>query len=499
MDEIPITPRPVEPFQHVIGEERTELFADALATARRCLLGATVWHVNSTSTGGGVAEMLQSVLSYPASAGVDVRWLVIEGGEAFFELTKRLHHLLHGGPGDGGPLGDAQRRLYEKTLAIDQQPLTERVRPGDVVVLHDPQVLGLSSSLARAGARVVWSCHIGADAANGHTRRAWEFLSPYLAGTDAQTFTRRQYRWEGLVRSKAMVIAPCIDAFATKNRPLDGSDATAILDAAGIIPADRASRSPAWLRDGGTRVPVTHRATMIEDEPIRGDRPIVCQVSRWDPLKDHIGLMHAFVSRVRDDLGAQLVLAGPALGSVADDPEANRTLETLVSQWSRLAAAGRRRVHICSVPMDDVEENALVINALQRRSDVIAQKSLAEGFGLTVAEALWKGRPTLGSRVGGIQDQIKHHESGMLVDPADPKDVGSAVNALLSDPAAAAKMGEAGRREVIDKYLAPSYLLKQFDLVRKLAAERRREARADGQNARVSVASADGPACTRSM
>jgi trehalose synthase len=460
MDEIPITPRSIEPFAQVIGGARTRRFRSVLAAARGRLGPARVWHVNSTSAGGGVAEILQSVLSYPASAGIDVRWLVIEGSNAFFELTKGIHHLLHGRPGNGGPLGDEQRELYEQTLARDQPALADRIRPGDVVVLHDPQVLGLARCLTNVGACVIWSCHIGADDANEHTRRAWDFLSPYVRETAVQTFTRAQYRWEGIDESTVTVIPPCIDAFAAKNRPLDDCEVTAILEDSGII------------RGQAAHAPEIRRARMVEDEAIPRCAPVVCQVSRWDPLKDHAGLMHAFVSHVREDLGSQLVLAGPAPGAVEDDPEAHETFERLVEDWGALAADARQRVHICSVPMDDVEENALVVNALQRRSAVVVQKSLAEGFGLTVSEAMWKGRPTVCSGVGGIQDQIDSHASGVLVDPTDPKDVGSAITSLLSDSVTAAKMGQAGRRRVIDDYLVPSYLHRQLALICELVEPR---------------------------
>jgi trehalose synthase len=458
----------VEPFAQVIGEQQLHRFVDALESARNRLDGATVWHINSTAAGGGVAEMLQSVLSYPAAAGIEVRWLVVEGSQAFFDLTKRIHHLLHGSRGDDGQLGEDQRKLYEKVLTGEGEALDGKIRPGDVVVLHDPQVLGLAPRLASLGALVIWSCHIGADRANRETRRAWEFLLPYVAETAAQSFTRRQYRWDDLASSGMAVIPPCIDVFATKNQSLDDAAVTAILDAGGIIPCPGAAQSPAFLRRDGSRGSVTHRAQMLEDEPLVGSAPIVCQVSRWDPLKDHLGLMRAFVSHVRPELGAQLVLAGPSSGSVDDDPEADESFRELAGDWEALAADARRRVHICSLPMDDVEENGAVVNALQRRSDVVVQKSLAEGFGLTVAEAMWKGRPTIGSRVGGIQDQIEPGASGLLVDPTDPADFGSALGTMLSDHAATAKMAAAGRRRVIENYLTPSYLTRQFELIRSV-------------------------------
>jgi trehalose synthase len=165
---------------------------------------------------------------------------------------------------------------------------------------------------------------------------------------------------------------------------------------------------------------------------------------------------------------AQLLLAGPESQSIDDDPEAAETVSELVRCWGQLPDDARRRVHICSIPMDDVEENAAVVNALQRRADVVVQKSLAEGFGLTVAEAMWKGRPTVGSRVGGIQDQIESGRSGLLVDPSDAIEIGSAITSVLEDASTAAELGQAGRWRVVENYLAPSLLTRQFALIRQV-------------------------------
>jgi trehalose synthase len=468
MDDVTITPRSVDSFAPLIGARRMDQLVSALAEARERLDGATVWHVNSTSAGGGVAEILQSVLSYLRGADIDVRWLVIDGSEAFFELTKRIHHLLHGSPGDDGPLDAEQRELYERTLRNEEKTLTTLVRPGDVVILHDPQVLGLAPCLATLGAPVIWSCHIGADRPNRETRRAWNFLAPYVAETNAQSFTRMQYRWDTIAPSTVAVIPPCIDAFAPKNQPLENGNVGAILDASGIIPHPERTGSPAFLRKDGSRGRVARRAQMIEDEHLVPDAPVVCQVSRWDPLKDHLGVMRAFVSHISPECQAQLVLAGPSTESVDDDPETRETFVELIKAWESLPNDDRRRVHLCSVPMDDIEENAATVNALQRRSDLIVQKSLAEGFGLTVAEAMWKGRPTVGSRVGGIQDQIEPGRSGLLVDPSDPSEFGAAVTSVLADPTGAARMGQAGRRRVIENYVAPTYLINQFALIAQL-------------------------------
>jgi len=459
MDEIPINPRPTDGFVEIIGQERTQQLAEALAVTRDLLGGATVWHVNSTAAGGGVSEMLQSVLSYPAAAGIRVRWIVIE----------RLHHLLHGSAGDGGQLGDEEHRLYERTIGPEERPLTTLVRAGDLVVLHDPQVLGLARCLSVRGATVIWSCHVGADEPNHETRRAWEFLLPYLTPTAAQTFTRAQYRWETLDPARVAVIPPCIDAFATKNKRLDDTAVGEILNAAGLVRDPQAGESAEFPRQDGSTGRVRNRVRMVQDAPLDPEAPIVCQISRWDPLKDHAGVMRAFAACVPPELGAQLVLAGPSPDSVDDDPESKETLAEIVATRDDLPPERRQRVHICSVPMDDLEENAAIINALQRRSGVIVQKSLAEGFGLTVAEAMWKGTPTIGSRVGGIQDQIESGESGLLVDPRSDDELGSAIESLLSKPAAAAEMAENARQRVAERYLAPSYLIAQQSLIRRVA------------------------------
>lgn len=468
MDEVTLTPRAADGFAQIIGEKRAEEFTSMLARVRERLGGNTVWHVNSTATGGGVAEMLQSVLSYPLAAGIDVRWVVVGGNDAFFEVTKRIHHLLHGSSGDGGALGEEERRIYESTLQPEVESLLQRVQPNDVVVLHDPQTLGLAVELADRCALNIWACHVGADEPNDETRRAWRFLDPYVRKTVAQVFSRQQYAWEGLDMARVSVIPPCIDAFAPKNVYLDDEQVRAILAAAGVVGEAPPGEPPRFARLEGGEGRIEHRVELTEEEPIPADAPIVCQVSRWDPLKDHLGIMRAFSAHVPEELGAHLVLAGPSPESVGDDPEGQRTLDEIISGWHELDPPARKRVHVCCVPMEDPEENAVIINALQRRSAVVVQKSLAEGFGLTVAEAMWKGRPTLGSRVGGIQDQIDPDETGLLVDPEDPEEFGAAVSELLRDPDKAARLGKAAQQHVTDEYLAPTYLGRQFSLIEEL-------------------------------
>ena len=194
------------------------------------------------------------------------------------------------------------------------------------------------------------------------------------------------------------------------------------------------------------------------------EKPVVVHVSRWDSLKDPIGTIEAFVANVALRTEAHLVLAGPDVTSVADDPEGLQVLEQCVSRWSNLAPEVRRRVHLAALPMDDPDENAAIVNALQRRATVVVQKSLAEGFGLTVAEAMWKGRPVVASGIGGIQEQIVDGESGILVAPRNLEAFGDAIVYLLSDPIAAARMGAAAQERVRGSFLGPRHLGQYLDL-----------------------------------
>jgi len=197
---------------------------------------------------------------------------------------------------------------------------------------------------------------------------------------------------------------------------------------------------------------------------------MVVQVSRWDRLKDPVGVLQGVADHVADHLGAHLVLAGPAADSVHDDPEGQQVLQQVQQAWSRLPRSKRARVHLACLPMDDLEENGAIVNALQRRADVIVQKSLAEGFGLTVTEAMWKARPIVASRVGGIQDQITHGRSGLLVDdPNDLRSFGGAVQTLLADRERALQMGAEADRRVCDDYLAPRRLTQEMDLIEQVA------------------------------
>ncbi len=452
-------------FEAILDLARWRGFERTLRRGAAMMEGRTLVHVNSTMTGGGVAELLSSVLGYLLGADIRSRWLVVEGTEEFFVLTKRIHHLLHGKEGDGGDLGDAEADLYRSVLATELDPLADHIKPGDVVVLHDPQVVGLAPPLRDLGAHVIWNCHVGADVPNEHSRRAWDFLLPAASKAEAQVFSRTQYAWEGLDTSRVVVIPPCIDAFSPKNQAMAPDQIGGILAATGLT-GEPAIGDAAFTRVDGSPGRVRHTTRLIEECPLPVDAPLVTQISRWDPLKDHAGVARSFAEAVPPELGAHLVLAGPSPEAVADDPEGSTTLDELRECIASLDGPIRSRVHVACMPMQDIEENAAIVNALQRHSDVIVQKSLAEGFGLTVAEAMWKGRPTVASAVGGIRDQISDGVSGVLVeDPEDARGFGVAISGLIRDREAAAALGTSARASVVDNFLAPRYLGRYLDLV----------------------------------
>jgi trehalose synthase len=466
MHEVPVVPRTGDGFTQLVAPDQRARYRDAVARARAALGDRSLWHVNSTAEGGGVAELLRSCLGYLRDAGIDTRWLVFDGDPPFFDMTKRIHNRLHGDLGDGGPLGNEERERFEAVARRNLREATTLINEGDVVVLHDPQPLGLVPGLVAHGARVIWTCHVGVDTANDVSRSAWDFLRGYLDAAHAWTFTRNAYVWEGLDARRVALIPPCIDGLSLKNVDLEPAQRESILDAAGVVePAMEGL--PTFIRGDLAVGTVVNRADMVEDAPVPAGAPLVLQVSRWDRLKDPLGVLRGFAESGGLD-HAHLMLAGPAPSSVADDPEAEQVLTEMHAAWNDLRRDVRPRVHLANIPTEDVEENAVIVNALQRRADVVVQKSLAEGFGLTVTEAMWKSRPVVASRVGGIQDQIDDGTSGVLVDPRDLTAFSNAVRDLLKDPARSASMGAAARERVRDRYLTPDYLCAYLDLIARL-------------------------------
>jgi trehalose synthase len=460
---------PLERYAQLLSAERLVQIMARVANLRARLEGRVVWNVSSTAAGGGVAEMVRSILSYARGAGVDARWVVIEAPTEFFRVTKRLHNALHGSVGDGSDIGDAERRLFEHVGATNAAELAPRVRSRDVVIVHDPQPAAMIAALLERGAYVIWRCHIGDDQLNDEVERGWQFLAPYVRGAHAYVFSRASYvPTHHIEPSRVTVIAPTIDPFSAKNQPLDDQSVLAILARARLVQSAVDASVATFTREDGSLSRVDNWATVVrESAPPPETTPLVVQVSRWDQLKDPSGVVEGF-SRIDEAAirGAHLVLAGPNTKGVADDPESDAVLAAVTARWRQLPVEMRRRIHLASLPTFDIEENAAIVNALQRHATVIVQKSLHEGFGLTVTEAMWKSRPVVASAVGGIQDQIDDGIDGLLLEDATDLDgFAAAIARLFAHPDEAQRMGVRGHARVLERSLALSSLLRYGALI----------------------------------
>lgn len=477
LEEVEIGARSPERFRDVLGE-RYRTIELGIERARDLFAGRAVWHVNSTARGGGVVELLHSLLAYARGAGVDTRWKVIGGDADFFAVTKRIHNHLHGVAGDGGELGEAERHTYERTLAPAAVELAGMVRPDDVVFLHDPQTAGMVDAMRATGAVVVWRCHVGLDLPNETARGAWDFLRPYIQDADAFVFSRRAFVWDHLDRDRIWLVAPSIDAFSPKNQDLSAENVRSIMQRIGL--ADGAAPGSAlFLRSDGTPGRVDRCADLYQEGLIPEDALLITQVSRWDRLKDPLGVLRGFADGFADRDDVHLLLAGPSVAAVADDPEGAGVLAEVIAAWRDLDDGVRARAHLACLPMDDAQENAAMVNAIQRRSDVIVQKSLAEGFGLTIAEAMWKERPVVASGRGGIQDQITDGESGILLsDPEDLEHFAAALRTLIDDPALRERLGRVARERVAEGFLGTRHLMQYLNLLTGLLQVRSSSGRA---------------------
>jgi len=471
--EVRVGVRPLEQFRPLVPAEHMREAIKIAFRSRDRLAKRVFWNINSTAVGGGVAEMLPSLCAYARSIGIDTRWMVIDGDPDFFHVTKRIHHALHGSAGDGTPLDEKARETYEATMRRNAPYLVALVRPDDVVLLHDPQTAGLARALMNAGARVVWRCHIGIDHPNDEARKGWEFLQPYLEPIPAYVFTRQAYVPEFCDHGKSVVIQPSIDVFSAKNQELSETAVRTILVHTGLVegppPADA---DHGFLRDDGSPGRVARRAEVVRlGRAPDWETPLIVQISRWDPLKDMKGVMLGFAKLCESEcpVRPELVLGGPDVRGVTDDPEGAEVFADVVEAWRGLPDAVRDRVHLASLPTDDVQENAAIVNALQRHASVIVQKSLQEGFGLTVTEAMWKGRAVVASAVGGIQDQIEDGVNGVLLkDPTDLDALAGQLCELLCHPERIELLGARAKERARQEFLGLDHLLKYAGLMDRI-------------------------------
>jgi trehalose synthase len=446
------------------------------------LLGErTVWMINSTAEGGGVAELLPGQISLLRELGVDVRWAVIETDrEEFFSFTKRLHNLIHGEDVEYPTEGD--RALYEDVSRENAEALRQHIQPNDIIIVHDPQPLAAGLLLANElGTPSIWRCHIGLDEQSEHAAAAWSFLQPYAQPYNEVVFSLPEYV-PAYLQDCATIIHPTIDPLSHKNRDLSLHKLVGILSDSGLaVPhwplLDPPFPDPACrMQADGSFVP----ATQPDDIGLLA-RPIVTQVSRWDRLKGFAPLIDAFALLKRERTrwpiidqrherridAVRLVLAGPEPAAIQDDPEALQVLHELKEQILALEPELQQSIALIALPMSSRKQNAVMVNALQRSSDIVVQNSLREGFGLTVAEAMWKGIPILGSaRAAGVRLQVRDGEHGrMTPDPEDPEAIAAILHDMLGDFDRLDEWGRNAQRRIHEEFLVFTELIQWLRLL----------------------------------
>ena len=397
---VPVPPKRLEDYLGSAGEEAV----DRLREMARPLSGSRLLMLNSTAFGGGVAELLFTQVALLEDLGIETTWAVLEGSDEYFAVTKAVHNALQGAPIDWTP---QMETAYLERIRANAAELTETF---DVVFVHDPQPAALIEALEdedRKTGRWLWRCHI--DLSTPHAP-VWAFFEPIVNRYDAAIFTMEAFSQPGVTAPVAFV-PPSIDPISTKNTPLNDETVHEVLTAFGIDPR----------------------------------RPIVTQVSRFDPWKDPLGVIDAFRIAREEHPELQLVMAG---SMASDDPEGMEFLDRTEAHRD-----GDRDIHLLT-NLHNVGN--LEVNAFQSASAVVVQKSTREGFGLTVTEALWKGKAFIGGDVGGIPLQIQDGETGFLVN--SPEECAQRCIELLSDPALARRLGLAGKEHARRNFLSPRYL-----------------------------------------
>ena len=410
---VDVGPRSLESYRGIAPDQ---LLDDLLVVAED-LKGVRVVHVNATPYGGGVSELLRSTIPILNDLGLVAHWKTISGDDRFFQVTKKIHNSLQGATED---LTETEREAYLDTSRRNADLFEETY---DFVFLHDPQPAAIASMRGKGNARWIWRCHIDTSAPNPQT---WAFLRQYMGGFDSAVFTMSDFVPPDFPIAKVDIIPPAIDPLSPKNMPLAGNTASQVLQWIGIDLA----------------------------------RPLITQVSRFDPWKDPLGVI-AVYRMLRDEFpGLQLAMVG---SMALDDPEGWGIYNQIMEEARRDS-----EIHVFTnlVGVGNVE-----VNAFQRLSQVIIQKSLREGFGLVVSEAMWKSTPVVAGRAGGIPLQMADGVGGVLVD--NTEECASAVRSLLRDRDHAKDMVRSGKERVRLQFLLPRLLLNELRLMKELAEERR--------------------------
>ena len=373
------------------------------------LQGMKVVHVNSTRIGGGVAEILHKMVPLMNDLGLDTHWEVLQGNAEFYQCTKGFHNAIQGNPVH---LPESLLKAYEQTNAENAEMLRPALEDADIVIIHDPQPAPLLKHFPDRKGKWIWRCHI--DASRPY-RPVWKYLRSFLTDYDASIWSLSDFAQP--LPHPQYLIPPSIDPLSDKNVDLEMKE----------------------IRETRER---------FELDP---ERPLITQISRFDRFKDPVGVVQAYRLAKRFTHGLQLVLAG---GGATDDPEGDAVLNEVYE-----AAASDPDVHILLLPADAHR----TINALQRMSDIVLQKSTKEGFGLTVTEALWKGRPVIGGNTGGIRLQVINHHTGFLV--STPEGAALRTRYLLNHRDLMEDMGSKSRQYVRDNFLLTRHIAEYFNLM----------------------------------
>jgi trehalose synthase len=395
--------RTLEAYRDVVG---TPVIQQITALGER-LQGIRIVHVNSTSEGGGVAEILSWMVPLMRDLGLEASWRVIRGTPDFFAVTKSIHNGLQ------GKEVSLSKRDWDRVHEVNAEnysDLKDDLESADIVVIHDPQPAPLLGLCPKRKGRWIWRAHIDISRP---ARAVWRTLRSYVEKYDASIFSMNQFAQ--ILPHPQFIIAPSINPLSEKNVDLDQAELDRVMVEYGLDP----------------------------------ERPLLVQVSRFDRFKDPVGVINAY-HLVRKVLPVQLVLAG---GGASDDPEGSAILEEV-----REAAGDDPDIHVLLLPPDAHR----TVNALQRLADIIIQKSTREGFGLTVTEGLWKGKPVIGGDVGGIQLQVLNHYTGYLVNT--PEGAAHRVRYLLHHPETMRAMGEAAREFVRENFLLTRHLREYLTL-----------------------------------